>query len=349
MRTRWIIICCFLVAATCLVPRELVAQNKRIGSTSGTQLLIPVGGRDLARGGASIAIARGVEAIHWNPAGLGSITQGAEGMFSTMSYLADITVNYGGVAAAFGDFGVLGLSIRAVDFGDIKLTTREDPLGRGGRLYSPTFVTLGLTYARSLTDAISAGGTLKLLSEQIERVGASGFAIDIGVQYSKLGGVQGLNVGVTVKNIGPRMQYDGSALLGSSRRTDGDRPEQRYKIETSEDELPSLFEIGLAYTSSLSDNMVWNVASSFTNKNLGLDEYRLGGELGYTLEGVQLFGRVGMGFVPQAEEEDSNIFGTTFGMGLLYSTEDIDITVDYAYRSVQFFDANQVISVKFGF
>jgi len=36
-------------------------------------------------------------------------------------------------------------------------------------------------------------------------------------------------------------------------------------------------------------------------------------------------------------------------MGLLYSTEDIDITVDYAYRSVQFFDANQVISVKFGF
>ncbi len=337
------------LAAMIVMAASLDAQNKRLGSASGTQLLIPVGARDLSRGGSSMAITSGVEAIYWNPAGLGSITKGAEGMVSFMSYIADIGVNHGAVAASFGDFGVVGLTITSIDFGDIKLTTREDPLGRSGRLFSPTFVTVGLSYARSLTEAISAGATFKVLSEQIDRVGASGIALDVGLQYKRLGGIPGFSLGVAVKNIGPRIQYDGSALLGTSRRTDGDRPEQKYKIEASENELPSLFDIGLAYAGAASDNLLWNVSSSFTNKNLGLDEYRFGGEVSYTLESVQLFGRAGIGLIPQAETDEQRIFGTTLGAGLSYSTQGINITIDYAYRSVKYFDANQVVAVKFGF
>ena len=171
----------------------------------------------------------------------------------------------------------------------------------------------------------------------------------MGLQYKRLGGIPGFSLGVAVKNIGPRIQYDGSALLGTSRRTDGDRPEQKYKIEASENELPSLFDIGLAYAGAASDNLLWNVSSSFTNKNLGLDEYRFGGEVSYTLESVQLFGRAGIGLIPQAETDEQRIFGTTLGAGLSYSTQGINITIDYAYRSVKYFDANQVVAVKFGF
>lgn len=325
------------------------AQNKRVGTSSGTQLLIPTGARDIAMGGSTMAASTGIGSIHWNPAGLGRMESGVEAMFSTMSYIADISVQYGAVAADFSGFGVVGLSIKSLDFGEIPLTTQEDPLGRGGRTFSPTFVIVGLSYAKALTDAISAGGTLKILSEQIERVSASGVAVDFGVQYHRVGGLPGLSLGVTVKNIGPRLQYDGPALYGSSRRTDGNRPEQKYKIEASENELPSTFEIGLSYAGRYSEELDWTVLGAFVNRNLGLDEFNVGGEVGYQLPSLRLFGRGGYNLVPQAEVDEDQIFGATFGLGILYDLGGTMLHVDYAYRDVRFFQANQVVTVTFIF
>ena len=331
-----------------VVVDSVSAQNKRTGTAAATELLIPVGGRDLALGGSTIATSTGLEAIYWNPAGLGRMTSSAEGMFSSMTWIADIGVTYGAVGAQFGDIGVVALSVKSIDFGDIPLTTNDDPENISGRFYSPTYVTVGLSYARALTDAISAGGSLKLVNEQIERVSSSGVALDFGVQYRGLVGVSGLNLGVAVKNIGPQMQYEGSGLYRDALARDGNRPTQKYKSETATFELPSTVEIGLGYSGTASDNMVWSVTSSFTNNNLYLDEYRVGGELGVMMQELRLFGRVGVGMVPQAED-DANIFGSTFGFGLGYLTGGLDLSVDYAYRQVEFFDANQVISIKVGF
>jgi hypothetical protein len=326
------------------------AQNKRIGTASGMQLLVPVGARDLAMGGSSLAYTHGVEAVHWNPAGLGILPSSAEGMFSRMSYIADIGVNYGVVGVKFGGFGNLALSVKSIDFGDILITTIDDPDGLSGRTFSPVFVTLGLSYARSLTDAISAGGTIKVISEQISRASASGVAFDFGIQYRNLANVSGLHLGVAVKNIGPQMQYDGPGLYRNATTSDGDRPEQKYKSQAASFELPSLVEIGLGYERRFTDNVVLGVTGSFTNNNLYSDEYRLGGEVAYVLgPSIRLYGRAGFGMTPQLENTDDEIFGATFGAGLFYAATGIDITIDYAYRQVEFFNANQVISVKLGF
>jgi hypothetical protein len=324
------------------------AQNKRIGTAAATELLIPVGARDLAMGGATIANSEGVESIHWNPAGLGLLKHSAEGMFSSMSYIADINVNYGAAAANFGEFGTIALSIRSVDFGDIPLTTNEDPEGRSGRIFSPAYVTVGLSYGRALTDAISTGLTLKLVSEQMDRASATGFAFDFGVQYHGLVGVQGLQLGVAIKNIGPQMKYDGPGLYRNAISSDGLRPEQKFKTEAASFELPSLVEIGLAYRQRVGDEMMYSLNGSFTNNNLYLDQYSFGGELGYMVESVQLFGRAGYAFVAQAES-DAKIFGPTFGVGITYSAPGLDITLDYAFRQVDLFDNNNVFSLKLGF
>jgi hypothetical protein len=341
-----------LTVVACLLAlsiETLFAQNKRVGTAAATELLIPIGGRDFAMGGSTIANSKGIEAIHWNPAGLGHLDGSAEVMFSSMTYIADIGVSYGGVGAKMGDFGNLALTVKALDFGEIPLTTNDDPDGRGGRFYSPTFVTVGLSYARSLTDAISVGTTLKVISEQIDRVSASGVALDFGVQYNGLGGIKGLQLGVAVKNIGPQLRYDGPGLYQKGTASGGRRPEQNYKIDGAAFELPSLVEIGLAYGGSFQDNMQWMVNGSFTNNNLYLDEYRVGGQVGVKVEGIQLFGRAGIAMVPQVEKSQDNIFGSTFGAGLSWMGAGIGITVDYAYRTTEFFDGNQVISVKLGF
>ncbi len=324
------------------------AQNKRIGTASSTQLLIPVGARGVALGGSQLANTKGVEAIYWNPAGLGRMHNSAEGMFSSMNYIADISVSHGGVAGTFGDFGTLGFAVTALDFGDIPMTTEDDPENLSERFYSPAFVTLSLGYGRGLTDAISVGFAVKIVSEQIARASASGFALDIGIQYSNLIGVSGLELGVALKNIGPQMKYDGPGLYRLATSGEGRRPEQRYRSEAASFELPSVVEIGLSYEGMVENNIMYGVNSTFTNNNLYLDEYKVGAEVGLKLEQLDLFGRVGMGFVPQAET-DENIFGESFGLGIHYNAVGIDITVDYAYRAAEFFDGNNVFSVKFGF
>jgi len=341
-----------VILLTCLalvvVATSAFAQNKKIGTATATELLIPVGARDLAMGGASIATTKGVEAMYWNPAGLVRMKHSAEGMFSSMMYIADIGVNYGGVAGSFGEFGAVGFDVKALNFGDIPLTTEDDPENMSGKFFSPAFVTVGLTYSRPLTDAVSVGATVKIVSEQIERVSASGMAFDFGVLYSGLIGVQGFNLGLAVKNIGPQMKFDGTGLYRTATSSDGRRPEQRYKTDAASFELPSIVEIGLAYEGKAGDNMLWSLNGSFTNNSLYMDEYRVGGEFGFAMESLELFGRAGLGMVPQAEEKE-NIFGATFGAGITYATTGITITLDYAYRQVEFFDANNVFSVKLGF
>lgn len=337
-----------LCVAVLLVTTTGVAQNQRIGTSAASELLIPIGARDLAQGGASIASSSGLEAIHWNPAGLARMPGSAEGMFSTMQYIADINVVYGAAGAKFGEFGSVGLSLKSLSFGDIPLTTVDDPEGLAGATYSPSFITIGLTYSRQITDAASVGVTAKLINETIARVSSSGMAFDIGVQYHGLLNVHGLQLGVTIKNIGPQMKYDGSGLLRTAEASEGLRPEQYYKSEAAGFELPSMIEMGAAYAGTVQDNMMYTISGSYTSNNLYVDEYRLGGEYGIALSGVNLYARGGYSFLPQVENKEDRIFGATLGFGISYNTGGTTLAVDYAYRQVDLFGGNNVVSLKVG-
>ncbi|HTY38753.1 MAG TPA: PorV/PorQ family protein [Bacteroidota bacterium] len=336
-----------LCMAVMLLAVPALAQHQRVGAVAAPELLIPVGARDMSLGGASISTTRGVEAMYWNPAGLGKMEGGAEAMFSSMSYLADINVVYGAVAGKFGSFGNVGFTVKSLSFGDIPLTTTDDPENSSGRFYSPTFVTINGSYARSLTDAITVGLGFKLISEKIDRVASSGFAFDFGVQYAGVVGVKGLDLGLAVKNIGPQMTFSGSGLYTKALAQNSDRPVQYYLLQAASFELPALVEIGLSYNYTIADNFTALVSGSFTNDNLYYDSYNGGLELGYTIEGLRLFGRGGYSAVPQ--NSDNNIYGATFGGGIEYNLGGANVVLDYGYRSVKYFNANQVFSVKLEF
>ena len=98
--------------------------------------------------------------------------------------------------------------MKSLDFGDIPVTTEAFPDGTG-ETYSPSFLTLGFTYSKVLTDRISIGTNLKLVSENIQNTSATGFALDAGVQYRFS---ESLMIGAAVKNIGSNMEYAGQNL-----------------------------------------------------------------------------------------------------------------------------------------
>lgn len=323
-------------------------QNNRLGTTSAMELLIPVGARDIAMGGAGIATSIGVDAIHWNPGGLARQSSSAEGLFSSMAYIADIQVNYGAVGLQFGNFGTFAFSVKAISYGDIMLTTVDDPEGIAGRTFSPSFISVGLSFARAFTDAITTGATIKVISQNLHRVTGKGFAVDIGIQYHGVGSIPGLNLGVVIKNMGPQVSFDGPALLRLAKTEEGNRPTQYYKSQAASWELPSSIEIGLAYERTLTEDFNYNINSTFAKNSLTLDGYKVGGELIYEIGTVTLAGRGGIEFVQQ-DEFDEQIFGPTFGFGMNFLTPALDVTVDYAYRTVEFFNNSSMFSLKLGF
>jgi hypothetical protein len=319
-------------------------QN-RAGTAAGAELLIPVGARDMALGGASVATTAGIEALHWNPAGLARAKTNASMMFSTMSYLADIRVNYAATSARFGQLGSFALSLKTLDFGEIPITTELQPDGTGGT-YSPTYFTLGLTYGRNLTDRISLGTTLHYLVNRIDRVDDTAASFSAGLQYANLGGVEGLDMGVTVKHIGTRMQYDGPALLRSGQLDRVRRPGAFYKVEASSADLPSTFELGLGYRYIPATSNQVNLSSIFQHSNFSRDQWKLGAEYQYS----DFFAlRGGFNYAPDAQG-DEQIFGTSFGFGLKLAMGGLkDVRLDYAYTSADFFDALNTFTFQVGF
>ncbi|KAA3658683.1 MAG: hypothetical protein DWQ10_10655 [Calditrichaeota bacterium] len=325
------------------------ASGQRLGSNAADELLIPVGARYFAMGGGSIANAAGVESIYWNPAGLVKGAYGTSAMFSHMTYFIDSDVNYLAGATNFEGFGTIALSMKILNLGDIPITTIDAPDGTG-ELFSPQYITTGLSYSRSLTDKVAVGGTANFISESIDRVSATGFSFDFGVQYADLGNVQGLDLGVAIKNFGPGITFDGTGLQQSQASLDDvARTESQVALIPGTDELPSRFEIGLGYTKSIDEQSTVTINGMFQNNDFADDMAIFGAE--YAMNDM-LFLRGGYGLALEGSEDvtgqSTNIFGLTAGAGLKYAVGNTTLIIDYAYRSTEFFEANNVFSFRFG-
>ena len=334
------------LALTFVVGADAIAQEKRIGTSAASELLIPIGARYIAMGGAPIATASGVEALYWNPAGLARSQYTADAMFAHNEHIADINVNYAALGIRFGNIGSFGFSVKALDLGDILETTEIAPDGTGA-LISPQFVSVGLTYARALTDRIAVGTTLTFISEDLQtaRASARGVAFDFGVQYNDLASINGLSLAVAIKNLGPSIAFGGSGLLRDSQPNDIDRGSSPLEIVTQQDELPSYIVLGASYKFSVGELSSVELVSTFQDNNFDNDTGNFGGEYNYN---NLFFGRLGYSFAPD-EQSNNFIYGFTAGAGIHYDFSNIGISVDYAYRDVDTFDSQNIIQVKLGF
>jgi hypothetical protein len=341
-----ILIAVVLSAALLILPvdRAFAGRGDKSGTAAAPQLLIPVGAVSIALGGAGLATSTGIEAMYWNPAGLAREGNGTDVMFSHMSYLADISVEYAGVSTRLGSLGSVGLSMKSLAVGTIPVTTEDAPDGTG-ETASPTFLVVGGTFSRQISEKIFAGITANIIYESMDRVSASGVAFSAGVQYLGLGGIEGLSLGVAVKNVGPGMTYDGSGLLRNAEIGDASRGTSPVKIQAARADLPSTIEFGLGYSFALSDRNNLRISSVFQNNNYSEDEYRFGGE--YLYDNLVAL-RAGMTISPQ-DAGNEYIYGPSGGLGIHTLVNEVRVSVDYAYRWVRYFSGNHVITLSVGF
>lgn len=300
----------------------------RVGTSGAHELQIPVGARGAALGGTIIANTSGVEAISWNPAGL-AMTENTEVMFTHLSYLADININFVGLATNIEDFGVLGISAKVVSIGDMEETTELFPEGTG-RVYSPTMSVLGVSFARSLNANVSFGVTAMFINESVFEVSASGFAVDIGFVYDPHW--NGLQFGFTVKNYGGEMAFSGEGL---NRPLDG----RQGSSESATFDLPSSINMGISYNLYDEGANVATMTGNFRSNNYYQDMYQSGIE--YIYDGTFAL-RAGYKYADDTEY----LYGFSAGAGLNFNVSGIDLVLDYAWNQTETFDALQFFTVK---
>src|SRR5512139_3883372 len=107
-------------------------QVTKTGTTAAKFLSIGVGPRANAMGGAFTSIAGDASSLYWNPAATASITEYQamvthSGLYRDM----DIALNFLAFVFPAGEVGNFGLSVTALDYGDMDLTTEYYQEGTG--------------------------------------------------------------------------------------------------------------------------------------------------------------------------------------------------------------------------
>lgn len=323
-----LLILTLLVALSCTA---FAANERRTGTAGGQELLIPIGSRGTALGGAVIASPKGVESIFWNPAGLAAL-EGTEATFSHMPYLADIDANFGGVATAIEGFGTIAFGAKVVSIGDMIETTEEYPDGTG-RVFNPTLSVLSFSYARQLTASVAVGATGMYINESIFEVTASGMAFDVGFTYDPRW--RGLRIGMVIKNYGPEATFSGR---GFERDLNG-RP---VAAKAASFELPSFIAIGASYDLITQGQNSFALLGNFQSNNYRADQWQGGAEYSFN---DRYFLRAGYNY----SEQGDWLYGASFGAGLKIPVGSANLGFDYTWNETDVFDDNQVFALTIHF
>ena len=329
-----------------LVCTQIFASGPKLGTNGATELLIPMGAVSSSLSGSNIAHVKGTEAIYWNPAGLANMNNG-EATFSYMSYFADMKVTYLAAGIRAGSFGVLGISAQVLDIGDLHVTTWDAPEGTG-EIINPNYMTVGLTYSKRFTDRILFGTNGKVVSERIGTMSASAVAMDIGLQYLTPFGV---NFGVTLKNYGTEIQFDGEAI-----EFDSDIPwagptatTRKTKLDMGSAELPTSMNIGLSYEYKMNTFGSINISGVYNNSAFELDRVALGAEYNLLNKFFLRAGYLSYLYPDDWDSAKDMEYGLSYGMGLNLSMGGNDFSFDYGSRPMDTFESNQYFSISIGF
>jgi hypothetical protein len=336
-----------LVILLLVSANDLFAGERKLGSAAAPELLIPMGARSIGMGGGNIANVQGAEAIYWNPAGLAGL-ENAEASFTYMTYFADMKVSYLAMGYTMGDIGTFGFSLQALDIGNIDVTTIEEPEGTGEAL-TPNYITINATFSKMMTDHILFGINTKLISERIGNMSASAVAWDFGLQYRS---EVNIDFGITLKNIGTNMQFDGTGIEFDSSIpfANPNATTRKTKADMASNELPTSLNIGVAYRQNITEEHRINLTSTYASNSFNIDQIITGVEYGFQ-DFVFLRAGYEAPLFPSnsAFATDDYQYGMTFGAGLNLDVGGSMMTFNYAYRDMLTFDGNNYFTLGFTF
>lgn len=341
IRTLGSIACGVLVCTT-----VLGGNPDRAGQAGASQLLMNPWARSSGWGLANTATLRGVESMYGNIAGLAH-TNKTEITFTNTTWLSGsgVSMNAIGLGQKMGESGVLGLTATVLSFGDLPVTTDAQPEGGLGT-FSPTMSNIGLAYAKSFSNSIYGGLLVRVVSESIANVRATGVCFDAGIHYVT-GEKENIKFGIALKNVGPPMRFAGDGL-GVQGLVSSGSDVLTLQQRSERFELPSMLTIGAAYDFHLNEMHRLTVAGTFISNSFTQDQGVVGLEYAFKkifhLRGGYLWEK------GNTTDERTSVFtGPSGGLSVDFpfgSEKKSAIAVDYAYRATNPFAGVHCIGLR---
>lgn len=338
---------------------SLAGNSDRAGQAGATELLINPWARSSGFAGANTASVRGLEAQYLNVAGL-AFTRKTEVLFANTQWLvgSGVMINSFGLSQKIGDAGVIGLGIMNMSFGEIDITTADLPEGGIGT-FSPNFLNIGISYAKNFSNSINGGITIRVVNQNISNLSATGIAFDAGISYTtRLGNKDkeknkdNLQFGISLKNVGPPMKYNGDGLSVRGTLSGGDNS-LTLEYRSAKYEMPSSLNIGVTYhwRDAKMINRV-TPAVNFTSNSFSKDQFNFG--LEYSFKDMFM---VRGGYVVQFGKGDETIAASALtgptagasvqiGLGKKGTEKKTKLGIDYSYRHTNPFSGVHSIGVR---
>ena len=331
-----------------LLASGVMAGNPdRAGGAGATQLLVNPWARSNGWSMANTSTLMGAESLFGNVAGLAHVHK-TEILFSSTRWLegSGVKINSIGFGQKMGESGVLGISATTFGFGDLPVTTIDQPEGGLGT-FSPTQANIGVAYAKAFSNSIYGGLLLRVVSESIANVRTSGVAFDAGIQYVT-GPTENIHFGIALKNVGPAMRFKGDGLSVQGLLTGGTNTltlEQR----SADFELPSMMNIGIGYDFNISELHRVTVAGTFISNSFTKDQFVVGAEYAFK----KMF-HVRGGYLYEKDVTDDTKRETVFtgpsagvSIDLPFGEEKKSaVAIDYGYRATNPFSGVHSIGVR---
>jgi hypothetical protein len=293
---------------------------KKVGQTGMQFLKVDASARAAAMGGAYSMVGDDASAMFYNPAGIGKMQNKLDFFSGRTQWIADINYTAAALAKSFGNWGVVGVNVLFADYGDDMIGTRvasnEKGYERTGAVDVGAYA-FGLSYAKSLTDMFTIGGSVKYTGQQLgESIIIAGgatkenkihaLAFDFGTIFYP--GFESLRVGMSVSNFSGDVKYFDEAF----------QLPLTFRIGAAMDvldifgehESPLLLAVDALHPRDYTERV--HVGGEYLFKNM--IALRAGYKFNYDEEGL------------------------TAGIGLKYSVAGVNLKLDYSYGDVGVFD-----------
>ena len=338
-----------------LIMVSLIFAQNNVATTSAAFLEIGPGARSLGMGSAYVSVANDASSLYWNPAGIVNVSRPEVQSFYT-PWLVETQYYYNTAVVPLGPYGNLGFSFTAITMDEMIVRTVQDPEPSDyGQKFDAGNISMGIAYAKKLTDRFSFGFQTKFIQESIWQMNAQGFAVDIGTLFITK---RDLRIGMSVSNFGGKLGMEGNNTLvdidvdeniyGNNDRIDGN-------LGTAKWPLPLMFRFGISREFTFASNMKCLFAVDAIHPNNNPEYLNIG--LEYSAMDM-VFLRVGKShtfYELSFQEEDQNIDigpeqGLSFGAGVEYQIpRGPMINIDYVFTDFGIFNNIEGYSISFTF
>jgi len=187
--------------------------GQRTGTSSLQFLKIGSDARATGMGEAFVAVANDFSSLMYNPAGL-VLTKDNGLSFTHTAWFADSRIeNLVGVYH-FGGNNAVGFSITSFRTEDMKVTTEFQPNGTG-EYFKFSDLSIGLSYARMMTEQFSFGATIKYVEEELGVLKMRGVLGDLATYYKT--GLGTSRFAIVISNFGGQIAPSGEVELVGER------------------------------------------------------------------------------------------------------------------------------------